>query len=312
MIPRVNERLVMEDGPTIQLRDRPAQGTRHEARFGVVIDTGEPVVVKLERIPGALDRERAALAWLGTQHAPVPRLLAAGTAVLGGEHVACLVIARCPGASPTRTEEWWRMGRAHARLSDLRLPGDGLPILDPVTFGRQHAQRVSDLGHRLGPLVRTIPDWTHLISPELPALSPLVITHGDPGPGNYLDDGHEGALIDWEQAHVAPRGLDVARLVLIALLGAGPSGYVARDHRPRADAAVSGYLSALRDCWQPSREESRWWTTVAGIQLAHRRWELGGQPAPWQDAMTVLQAALADDLVWSAAKRAPAATPTTA
>jgi Phosphotransferase enzyme family len=296
---RMSEWLVLEDGPTIELDDRPAQGTQHEARFGVVIDTGEPVVVKLERIPGALDRERTALAWLGTQHAPVPRLLAAGTAVLGGGRVACLVTARCPGASPTRTEGWWRMGRAHARLGDLQLPAEGLPILDSITFGRQHAQRVSDLGHRLGPLARTIPDWKHLASPELPSSAPLVITHGDPGPGNYLDDGHEGTLIDWEQVHIAPRGLDLARLMFIALLGGGPSGYVARDHRPRADAAVSGYLSALRDRWQPSREESRWWTTVAGIQLAHRRWELGGQPAPWEDAMNVLQAALADDLVWA-------------
>jgi Phosphotransferase enzyme family len=298
MIARVNERLMIEDGPTIQLRDRPAQGTQHEARFGVVIDTGEPVVVKLERIPGALEHERTALEWLGAQRAPVPRLLAAGAAMLGGEHVACLVTARCPGTSPMSTEGWWRMGRAHARLGDLRLPGDGLPILDPVTFGRQHAQRVSDLGHRLGPLVRTIPDWTHLIAPELPAPAPLVITHGDPGPGNYLDDGHEGTLIDWEQAHVAPRGLDLARLVLIALLGAGPNGYLARDHRPRAEAAVKGYLNALGDRWQPSREESRWWTTVAGIQFVHHRWASDGQPAPWEDAMKVTQAALADDLVW--------------
>ena len=299
MIPRVNDRLVIENGPTIQLEDRPAQGTQHEARFGVVVDTGEPVVVKLERLPGALECERTALAWLGTQHAPVPRLLAAGTAVLGGERAACLVTARCPGASPTSTEGWWRMGRAHARLGDLRLLGDGLPILDPITFGRQHAQRVSDLGHRLGPLVRTIPDWTHLVSSELPACAPLVVTHGDPGPGNYLDDGHEGTIVDWEQAHVAPRGLDLARLAFIALLGSGPSGYVARDHRPRAEAAVKGYLSALRDRWQPTREESRWWTAVAGIQMTHRRRELGGRPAPWEDAVTVLQAALADDLVWS-------------
>lgn len=79
-------------------------------------------------------------------------------------------------------------------------------------------------------------------------------------------------------------------------LGAGPSGYPARAHQSRADAAVKGYLSAVGDGWQPSREESRWWTT---IQFVYRRSKLGGQPAPWQDAMDVLQAALANDLVWS-------------
>jgi hypothetical protein len=87
--------------------------------------------------------------------------------------------------------------------------------------------------------------------------------------------------------------------VFIALVGAGPSGYVLRDHRSRAKAAVNGFLSALQDRWQPSREESRWWTTVAGIQFVYRRWELAGQPAPWEDAVDVLHEALADDLVWS-------------
>jgi aminoglycoside phosphotransferase (APT) family kinase protein len=299
MIPRVNERLVIEDGPTVQLQDRRAQGTRHDVLFGVLSDTGEPVVVKLERIPGVLERERAALAWLGREHGPVPRVVAAGTVVLKGERVACLVTERCSGSQPTTTEGWWRMGRAHARLGDLQHPTSGLPILDPTTFGRQHAQRVSDLGNRLARLVGSIPDWKHLVSPELPVSAPLVITHGDPGPGNYLDDDDQGTLIDWEQAHIAPRGLDLARLVFIALLGAGPIGYVARDHRSRAEGAVKGYLSATSDGWQPTREESRWWTTVAGIQFVYHRWKLSGTPAPWEDALKVLQAALADDLVWS-------------
>jgi hypothetical protein len=299
MFPRVNERLVIEDGPTIQLDSRPAQGTQHEVLFGVLTDTGSPVVVKLERVPGALERERAALAWLSAQHGPVPALLAAGTAIIRGKPVACLVTERRSGSPPTTTGGWWRMGGAHARLGDLRHPTSGLPILDPITFGRQHAQRVSDLGDRLARLVESIPDWKRLVCSELPNSAPLVITHGDPGPGNFLDDDGQGTLVDWEQAHVAPRGLDVARLVFIALLGAGPSGYLARDRQSRADAAVKGYLSAVGDGWQPSREESRWWTAVAGIQFVDRRWKLGGQPAPWQDAMDVLQAALADDLVWS-------------
>lgn len=85
MISRVRELLVIEDGPRIRLEDRPAQGTRHEVLFGVMPDTAEPVVVKLERVPGALERERTALAWLTAERGPVPRLLLAGTATIGDE-----------------------------------------------------------------------------------------------------------------------------------------------------------------------------------------------------------------------------------
>lgn len=295
----MGEVLVIENGPAIQLQDQPAQGTRHEVLFGVMIATADPVVVKLERIPGALARERAALTWLGTRPGPAPRLLAAGQTVIRYEHVACLVTERCRGSSPTTIEGWRRMGRAHGLLAALDRPPGGLTVLDGSAFGRQHVQRLADLGDRLAPLAASIPDWAHLVLPEPTARSPLVITHGDPGPGNFLDDGHDGTLVDWEEAHVAPRGLDVARLAFIALLGAGPSGYVARDHQSRARAAVDGYLGALRNRWRPSRAERRWWTTVAGIQFVHRRWQLHGQPAPWEDAAEILRAALTDDLAWA-------------
>jgi aminoglycoside phosphotransferase len=295
---RVSEWLVIDDGPAIELQGRPAQGTQHDVHFGVLSDTQQPVVVKLERIPGALERERVALAWLGAHRGPAPRLLAGGGALLAGARVVCLITERCHGAAPISLDGWSRMSRAHAHLAGLRVPCSGLPILDPIAFGQRHTQRVSDLGTRLDQLSRSIPDWAQLISPEIPGPAPLVITHGDPGPGNYLDNDNHGTLIDWENAHVAPRGLDIARLVFIALLGAGPEGYHARDHHARAKAAITGYLSALSDNWLPSHQQSRWWTTVAGIQFIHRRWQRHGQPAPWQDATTVLQRALTSELDW--------------
>jgi hypothetical protein len=132
----------------------------------------------------------------------------------------------------------------------------------PAPRLRAAGTRVSDLGERLAPLDRSVTDW--------------------------------------EEVQIAPRGLDLARLVFIALLGAGPSRYLARDHRSRADAAVDGYLSTLRNPWQPSRDESRWWMTVAGIQFVHRRWQLAGQPAPWEQAADVLCSALTDDVTWAA------------
>ena len=294
----MQEEIFIDDGPSVRIQTRPAQGTRHEVLFGALRETEEPVAVKLERIPGALEREEQALRQLAMDGGPAPRLLAAGATVVDGERLACLVTERRPGEPPTTENGWRRMGQALARVGRPVAPNNQLPVLNHTAFGQQHAQRLSDLGDRLALLAAAIPDWELLASPEVPRPSPLVLTHGDPGPGNFLDDGRDGTLIDWEEAHVAPRGLDLARLVFIALLGAGPSGFQARDHRPRARSVIDGYLGALEDCWRPSVADARWWTAVAGIQFVHRRWQLGGQPAPWEDAADVLQAALAQGVAW--------------
>lgn len=184
------------------------------------------------------------------------------------------------------------MGRAYASLAPPRDAPADLPVLDRVTFGRMHGRRVRALGDLMAPYVPSIPDWDALCSERVPGSPPLVVTHGDPGPGNFLDDGRGGAIIDWEEAHIAPRGLDLARLSFIALLGAGPRGYVARDHEERARAVVDGYLDVLRADWQPCTAQWRWWITVAGVQFIHHRWRLGGHPGPWEDAAEVLAAAL--------------------
>lgn len=282
----------MDRGPVIELDERPSQGTRHEVVFGVLVGSGERVAVKLERTAGGLARERAALACLGSRDGQVPRLIAAGAATVDTEPVECVVTERRSGAAPTSIEGWRRMGRAYARLAGSHDLALALPALDRTQFGAQHAQRVRDLGDLIAPFAVAGPEWDRLCSEQVPGSPPLVITHGDPGPGNFLDDGGTGTIIDWEDAHIAPRGLDLARLVFIALLGAGPAGYVARDRHARARAARDGYLEAIGDGWQPSREEWRWWLTAAGIQFIHRRWSLGGQPAPWQDAAALLAAVL--------------------
>ena len=87
-----------------------------------------------------------------------------------------------------------------------------------------------DLGNVLSEPLNGVVDWERLMCGPVPAAAPLVLTHGDPCPGNFLDDGRRGALIDWEEAQIAPRGLDLARAMFIALLGVGPSGYRGRDH----------------------------------------------------------------------------------
>jgi len=187
------------------------------------------------------------------------------------------------------------MGRAHASVAQPQDLPPGLPVLDLGVFGQMHARRIRDLADGLATRIATIPDWEFLSSPQVPESPPLVITHGDPGPGNFVDNGLEGTIVDWEEAQIAPRGLDVARLVFIALLGSGPGGYVGRDHDGRARAAADGYFDVIHDDWQPSPAEWAWWITVAGIQFVHRRWQLGGQPGSWQTAADVLQTTLTQD-----------------
>jgi hypothetical protein len=284
--------LIVEDGPTVELHESPAQGTRHTVVFGVITHTGQPVAVKIEQALGGLARERMVLACLGGRDSSLPHLLAAGAAALGTREVSCLVMERRPGAPPTSIEGWRRMGQAYPGLADIRDVPAGLPTFDRTTFGAEHARRIGDLGELLTALTAALPDWELLSSDAVPGSPPLVMTHGDPGPGNFLDDGEQGSIVDWEDAQIAPRGLDLARLVFIAMLGAGPSGYAARDHRERARAVTDGYLEALTEAWQPSQEEWRWWITAAGIQFIHRRHELAGRPAPWQEAAEVLRATL--------------------
>jgi aminoglycoside phosphotransferase (APT) family kinase protein len=192
------------------------------------------------------------------------------------------------------------MGRALAGLSELPWEGSGLTIYDADTFGQAHRRPVSELEGPLREAMTDIEDFDRLTSLRVPSRSPLVLTHGDPGPGNFLDDGRTGTLIDWEEAQVAPRGLDLARAMFIALLGSGPSGFVARNSNARSRSVATGYLTGLRDGWEPASSELRWWLTVAGVQFAHRRRERAGQPGvrPFTEAIAVFAGALRDNGAW--------------
>ncbi len=289
-------RIELDDGRLIRVTGRPVQGTRHEVLFGVVEATGEKVAVKLERISGSLACEKQALSWLTAKHGPSPRLLGATGARYNTERVYCLVTDRAPGNTPITAQAWVRMGRAIAGLTRIDWDGSGLAVLDAFEFGHAHRRRINELDEALSEIRATVEDWEQLSSWRVPRCSStLVFTHGDPGPGNYLDDGAStGVLIDWEDAHVAPIGLDLARAIFIALLGAGPSGYVAQDQEEHAEAVTRGYLDQLKGQWQPTRDELRWWVTVAGIQFIHRRYQHGGEPgvSPWQEAAHMLSVAL--------------------
>ncbi len=299
MILFVQNEIVLDSGLTIAIEGRPPQGSKHEVLFGVLRDTNEAVVIKLAGISGALARESAALEYLTARGGPVPELKATGRTCVSGERVACLVVKRQDGEAPTSRDGWRRMGRALGRLAEPVSDVEQLPILDRERFGDEHAQRVRELGDCLTAIAAAVPDWSTLASPEVPRPGPLVLTHGDPGPGNFLDDGQSGWLIDWEDAHVAPRGLDLARLAFIAWLGSGSAGFVGRDHDARARAAVAGYLKTVPGGWQPTVDETRWWFAVAGVQFIHHRWQSAGPPGPWEEAAEVLQRGLIDTVAWA-------------
>ncbi len=199
------------------------------------------------------------------------------------------MIDRVAGEPASSLPDWEGLGRALARLSRIPWQGSELTTLDHDDFLALHERRVEDLGRALG---RDLGAGLPPVPPSYPASS-LVMTHGDPGPGNFLDDGADGTLIDWEDALVAPRGLDLGRATFIALLGSGPEGFVARDHAARADAFLRGYLAEVDG--SPDQTKLDWWLSVAGVQFAHRRLERAGQPGvlPWLEAVKVLESALA-------------------
>ena len=266
--------IVLDGGLRVTIEGQPPQGSKHTVLFGVLTDTGEAVVVKLEGISGALAREGAALEYLAVHDGPAPELKAAGLTDVSGERVVCLVVQHLQGTAPTSRDGWRRMGRALGRLAEPVSGIERLPVLDRTRFGAEHAQRVRELGDCLTATAAAIPDWPSLACAKVPRPGPLVLTHGDPGPGNFLDNGRSGWLIDWEDAHVAPRGLDLARAVFIAWLGSGSAGFVGRDHDARAQAVVAGYLETVPGGWQPSINETRWWLAVAGVQFVHHRRQL--------------------------------------
>jgi aminoglycoside phosphotransferase len=286
--------LELDDGTTVTDISRPRQGMRHRVLFGVEASSGREVAVKIELLPGALETERRALQWLGAHGGPSPRLHSAGTLISSENRGAvCLVSDRVTGEAPRSKAGWGRLGRAIARLPRYPWQGSGLDLHDHRDFLAVHERRVDDLGEALGsefrgtlpPVPRSYPD------------SPLIVTHGDPGPGNFLDDGAAGTLIDWEDAQVAPRGLDLGRAAFIALVGSGPEGYTAEDQTARARAVVAGLVAESGD-WAPDADELAWWLGVAGVQFAHLRLERAGEPGvlPWRDAGAVLDGVLGDDL----------------
>ncbi len=274
----------LSDGYGVDHLEPAPTGLEHRVFFGVEAGSRNPVVLKLERIPGRLGVEHRALSWLYQKEVDVPRVHWFGTGRVGDEPFArCLVTERIDGKHAESPASWRRMGVALQRLEGAPWRGSDLPIFEEAEFVSSHRDKITALGDRLAPAARCEPT---------PPLGPLVVTHGDPGNGNYLESEKRAVLIDWERAHVAPRGLDVARAAFIGLLRAAHSG--SKDLR-HAQGVIAGYLE--RSDWNPTTSEMKWWLEVAGVQVVHNRWLRSDQPEvpPWQEAAIVLEAALSDD-----------------
>lgn len=284
--------LRLKEGDCIEDLSEANTGRSHRVLFGIDSESGCEVVAKIELLAGRLETEHRALTWLSAHGAPVPpvhRWTQCFTE--SGALAPCLVLKRVQGRRPCTPAAWRRIGCALAAIARLPWQGSELTLHEQTAFVQEHLDKVRTLGSkRLAPVLGAALDAHDLLhEPFLPS-GPLVLTHGDPGGGNYLDDGRLGTLLDWEKAQIAPQGLDVGRAMFIALLDATAEGRPSDVSRARA--VEQGYAEASG--WTVGRSELRWWLAVAGVQLIEWRWRRHGQPRvlPWRDAVDVLAHAL--------------------
>ncbi|MBB5774979.1 phosphotransferase family protein [Nonomuraea jabiensis] len=247
-------------------------GRSHQVYSGVDAQRGNRVVIKLDDSgSGRLDNEYEALRLLAGHAAPVPAVLDKTT----WQGRTCLVLSHVDG-SPSRTAgAYFRLGNALASLATVPAPGDGLRTSPGETIETEHRRRVRNLALYLGetgPILAavTVPRAHH------------VVTHGDPGPENYLDRPADGTLVDFESAMIAPFGLDLGRALFATALveGAGAA---------QANAALlDGYRTAHA---LPRRPDLDAWVAIGGTQILAWRVAMSHRPAtpPWQAAAEALK-----------------------
>lgn len=213
----------LDDGRRVELGALAGGGSKNETRFGQL--GPQPVVVKIERAHGHLVAEEPALRFLAAHRLRVPRVLASGETPARERF---LVLSREEGTRPITAAGWERFGRDLAALL-------GEDLADAIT---RELSRVASVAR-------------------------LVVTHGDPGSGNYLDNqSGRAVLLDWETASVAPFGLDLGRACFIGLMDLGQTGIAEQ----LVTALIHGYLAAASAPLEITPELLRAWTAVAGLQ----------------------------------------------
>lgn len=278
--------LELTDGFTVSQLTPASGGQNNWVFFGRSRDS-EEVVAKVEGTAGRLEAEHRALSWTARHGVAVPRVYRWGE-IRSGQYRGsrCLVLERVRGRRPSTSFDWQRMGTCLAGLVRLPVASSGIRLVGADDAVRDHKRITAMLAAQL-PRVQAAVVERAVAAASVPAMSRPVLSHGDPGPGNFLvNDQGPDHLIDWETAQATPLGLDPARAAILALLGADPAdcGLAKRQ----AAAVWHGYAKSAG--WQPETDVTRWWLTVAGVQFLAGRWlqRRKARVRPWRDAVTVL------------------------
>ena len=254
------EAIALDDGRRVELGEPTLGGSKNETRFGQIGQ--QRVVVKIQRTHGRLADEERALRFLAAHRVRVPRVVAAGVTRVGRRF---LVISHEEGVSTITPDGWARFGRDLAALLDVPTADCPFPRVTAAEFVTDHHERL----HRVRPLLKD--DLAEAISHAIAQIAGgdwLVVTHGDPGSGNYLDNATgDGTLLDWETASVSPFGLDLGRAAFIGLMDLRRSG-IPDD---LVAAFLRGYFGRSPLAAQMSGASLRAWITVGGLQFIHGR-----------------------------------------
>lgn len=248
-------------------------------------DDGRAVFIKLEEDPGRLATEAVALTWAAAHAISVPTPLGYGLASVDGSARVVLITERIThGTRPIDSAGWSQMGVALARVADVPIGGCPLKRISNSEFADQHLRMLDEVRRLLSDRLRG--DLERAIErTRSPAFAP-VLTHGDPGGGNFLCTAAGGVLLDWESAAIVPFGLDFGRAYFIALLDIQGTG----RGRSLARAVGFSYLSAAGS-HVLSGDDQFTWSTVAGLQFIFRRWSRKGQARirNYADAISALK-----------------------
>jgi aminoglycoside phosphotransferase len=252
--------ITLGDRRRVELGELAGGGSKNETRFGQIGQ--QRVVVKIQGARGRLTDEERTLQFLAAQGVRVPQVIGSGDTPEGHQF---LVMSREEGVRPITPEGWIRFGRDLAALLDVPISGCPFSYVTTAEFVADHRDRL-DL---VRPLVTDdlADEIEHAIT-QIAGVDQLVVTHGDPGSGNYLDnETGDGILLDWETASVSPFGLDLGRAAFIGLMDLGRSGIPDQ----LVAALIHGYLVGRSCDAKMGKELLRAWITVGGLQFIHGR-----------------------------------------
>lgn len=254
--------LELRDGRMIELGDRATNGSKNETRFGSL--DGQPVVVKIQSAHGDPRREEQALTFLATAPLRVPKVVGCGTTPTGRPFLA---ISREDGTHTETPAGWARFGRDLAALASVAVndcPLRRVPIDEFLADHHERLATVRDIASS------GVADEIEVALSRIAAVDRVVLTHGDPGSGNYLDSGADdrpGVLLDWETATVSPLGLDLGRAAFICMLDLHHTG-VPDQLYPEL---IRGYLEDSELAGQFDRPLVSAWIAIAALQFIHGR-----------------------------------------